>query len=67
MLAFAITISFCMFTEKQPKNIVGLLDWEKEISLVINMPNDINDAKLILNLPSDISIQGLEHLSHSPV
>lgn len=63
MLAFAIIISSSIFTEKQPANIVGLLDWEKEISLVINVPNDMNGAKLVLNLPSDISIQGLEHLS----
>ena len=63
ILAFAIMISSSIFTEIQPPGIVGVLDWEKEISLVINVPNDMSDAKLVLNLPSDISIQGLEHLS----
>ena len=63
ILAFAIMISSSMFTETPPPGIVGVLDWEKEISLVINVPNDMSGAKLVLNLPSDISIQGLEHLS----
>lgn len=63
VLAVAVMVSTHIFTDVQPTDIVSVFDWEKEISLVINVPNDMNDTKLILNLPPDISIQGLEHLS----
>lgn len=63
VLAVAVLVGTRIFTDAQPTDIVSVFDWEKEISLVINVPNDMNDAKLILNLPPDISIQGLEHLS----
>ena len=64
VLAFAIMIGGDFFTtEKSSTAIVGVIDWEQEISLVIRVPNDMNNATLVLNLPPDISIQGLEHLS----
>ena len=47
----------------QPTALVGMYDWVEEISLVINVPEDMNGAQLILDLPADISIQGLEHLA----
>ena len=61
-LSLALIMNLFSTPEKTP-TFVGIYDWEQEISLVINVPKDMNGAKLILDLPADISIQGLEHLA----
>ncbi len=61
-LSLAFTINLFSMSEKAP-TFVGVYDWEQEISLVINVPRDMDGAKLILDLPADISIRGLEHLA----
>lgn len=64
IFAIALVAGFTTFrSDAPPPNIVGIYDWEQEISLVINVPKDMNGAQLILDLPADISIQGLEHLA----
>ena len=64
VLAVAVMLGVNTFqTTDNPPDIVAGLDWEREVSLVINVPKDMDGAQLILDLPADISIQGLEHLA----
>ncbi|MBN1377744.1 MAG: hypothetical protein JXA04_00760 [Gammaproteobacteria bacterium] len=51
-------------TSNPPSEIVSMYDWERDISLVIHVPNDMDGALLVLDLPDDISIRGLEYLAH---
>ncbi len=62
----AVAVAIGINTLKPTDNalvVAGASDLQHEISLVINVPQDIDGAQLILDLPADISIQGLEHLA----
>ncbi|MDF1692682.1 MAG: hypothetical protein P1U47_09930 [Zhongshania sp.] len=51
--------------EKLP-NAAYLADewaWQKNVTIVINVPEDMENARLVFNLPADVSLRGQEQLS----
>ena len=37
--------------------------WQKNVTIVINVPEDMENARLVFNLPADVSLRGQEQLS----